>query len=318
MRRITILALATAMALLSVSEVAWGQIVRRYSDGSLGVRAPFVRVYVGPDGETSVRAPFTNIESPGRRYFRDGRPLRGTRGRPTPADPASLDWQTVRRMLRSGVARLDRQLDRLATGQGWKDYLQTSMLGELIADDVNGPPDADSVEVLREALTLYDTTSEKEQFRAIASLRGFQTVHIALSELVVPPVHRQRRMLAHSSKALEHELMRLETGPQWVRYFQLPNEVFAERTARPRSAPLPPSGDSTSEQSLRRLFDAMASFDAVRDDPKYGPIVNLPAFKMTYDRLTTYVAMVSETFSEAQLEDARQIEVVPTPPAEPY
>ncbi len=312
MRQIPILVLAMAMALLSLTEVAWGQIVRRYADGSVRVRAPFVRVYVGPNGETSVRAPFTNVESPGRRH------LRSRRGQPTPADPASLDWQTVRRMLRSGVARLDRQLDRLATGQGWKEYLQTDMLGGLVMDDVNVPPDADSVELLREALTLYDTTSQKEQFRAIASLRGFQTVHIALSELVLPPVHRQRRMLAYSSRALEHDLMRLETGSQWVRYFQLPNEVFAERTARPRSAPLPPTADSTSEQSLRRLFDAMASFDAVRDDSRYGPIINLPAFKMTYDRLTTYVAMVSETFSEAQLEDARQIEVVPTPPAEPF
>src|SRR6476661_121997 len=57
------LGLSTTVGLLATNS-AWGQV---------HVRAPFVRVDVGPGG-VSVRAPFTAVDVPRRRYWQDAGP----------------------------------------------------------------------------------------------------------------------------------------------------------------------------------------------------------------------------------------------------
>ncbi len=326
MRRIPTSALALAVALVSLTDTAWSQIVRTYPDGAVRVRAPFVRVYVGPNGETSVRAPFVAIDTPGREHIRHrpklttdlpGGPSLGRYSRPRPADPASLDWRALRRMLRSGAIRLEEELDRIPTGEGWKGYLRTTMLYEMAADESNRPPDPEAVEALRDALRRYEATSATRQSRQIASLAGFGTVHAALRELVIPPLHRLRRQLAESARDLERALMRLDTGSEWVRYLQLPDEIFfGESSADPRP-PLPPSTDRTRQQGSLRLIEALARFDTVSHDPDFRAIRELPAFKTTHDRLAMYVALLSETPSDPRVDD-HQIEVIPAPQPEPY
>jgi hypothetical protein len=325
MRTNYILGLALAGSALLLTGVARSQMVRTYSDGAVHVRAPFVRVFVGPNGETSVRAPFATIDTPGRRHISYG----GTRAndlygaqsgklqsQPTLADPAALDWQALRRMLRSGATRLEKQLDQTARGKGWKEYLQTDLLCELVAGDVNRPPDSDAIEALRDTLRLYDATSASRRFRMITSLAGFAMVQSALRELVIPPLHRARRQLAHSARDLQRALMRLDTGSQWMHYLQLPNEVFIGALSAAPQTPLPPDTEPTSEHGLRQLDDTLARFETVVHNPAHIAISELTSFKKTHDRLTTYVGLLRKALSEHPSGD-RQIEVLPTPQPKP-
>ena len=325
MRPNPMLGLALAGPLLLLTDVARSQMVRRYSDGAVHVRAPFVRVFVGPNGETSVRAPFVAIDTPGRQQVPHrgthamdfhGRPLGKVQSQRTPSDPALLDWQALRRMLRSGAARLEEQLEQTARGKGWKEYLQTDLLCKLVVDDVNRPPDPEAVEALRDALRLYDATGASKRFRMITSLAGFTTVQSALRELVTPPLHRIRRQLADSARELQRALVRLDTGAQWIHHLQLPNEVFIGASSVAPGAPLSPGTKLTSEQDLGRLVDTLARFDAVIHNPAHRAISELPAFKTTHDRLTMYVDLLRETLFERPLGDSR-IEVLPTPQPEP-
>ena len=331
MRRNHMLGVALAGSVWLLTDVAESQIVRRYPGGAVHVRAPFVRVFVGPLGETSVRAPFVAVDTPGRRYVthhgaRVKDPHRKPPGQlqpqpqaqpqPTPADPAALDWQALRRMLRSGATRLEEQLDRTAPSKGWKEHLQTELLRELVAEDVDRPPDAETIEALRAVLRRYDTTAASEQFHAIASMSGFQMVRSALGELVVRPLHRARRQLADSAGDLQRALVRLDTGSQWIHYLQLPHAVFIGASSAAPPAPLPPGAEPTSEEGLRQLVDALTRFDSVIQNPAHREISELPSFKKTHQRLTTYVALLRGTLAEHPSDD-RQLEVLPTPLPEP-
>jgi len=53
------------LLILSVTDLAKAQIVRRFAGGGIEINAPFVRVNVGPGGATSVRAPFVAVDRPG-------------------------------------------------------------------------------------------------------------------------------------------------------------------------------------------------------------------------------------------------------------
>ena len=67
MRWIPTFALAVVTSFLLPTDVAWSQMVRVYRGGGVSVRAPFVRVQVGPNGQRFIRAPFVAIDTAGRR-----------------------------------------------------------------------------------------------------------------------------------------------------------------------------------------------------------------------------------------------------------
>ena len=119
-----------------------------------------------------------------------------------------------------------------------------------------------------------------------------------------------------AARDLEQELIRLDTGSEWVRYL-LSDEIFIGKSSSHLSTPLPPRTDLTYQQSLERLVDVQARFNAVIQNPAYRAIVRLPSFKTTYDRLTAYVALLSETPSEPPAEN-RPIELLPTPQPESH
>ncbi|NLX94554.1 MAG: hypothetical protein GXY83_00105 [Rhodopirellula sp.] len=201
--------------ILPFAQEVWGQTAPYRFPAMVRVEAPFVRVYVGPHGETSVRAPFVAIDTPGRwarRFPQPGGDLRaapqtGRAPQPQLADPALLGWQALRRMFRSGAFRLDEQLDGMATGGGWQDYLQTKRLRELLPHDIDAPPDAATVEVLRDVLQRFDAAGENPSFRAVTSLSGFGTVHAALRQLTIPPEQRQPRLRADGVEQFEKETL---------------------------------------------------------------------------------------------------------------
>lgn len=308
----------------SQDSVTYGQTVRKDPSGGVRVLAPFVRVDVGPDGATSVRAPFTAVDVPGHRHVANrphpmtGVPHSGPVAhglQPTLADPALADWDTLWRMLDSATIRLDEQLGQIATGSGWREYLQTVRLREMLAQ-ATGPPDPPTADQLRGILARYEQTSEVQKYRSVSSLSGFRMVHSVLTELLAPPLQRDRRRLAESAASLERDLLRLDNGRAWVRHLQLPEEIFVGRSGTQQQVPPPPGTDPSSEPELGHLVDALARFDAISHDPRYRVIAGMSAFQTTHKRLGDYVQLLSAT-QPADSSLPSQGDVLSLPPLEP-
>jgi hypothetical protein len=223
-----------------------------------------------------------------------------------------MGWQGLRRMLRTGLDRLEAELNRFSTGASWKRHLKTTQLRELLPDDLDAPPDAQTASILRDALRNYENTSSSGQFRMISRLSGFVTVHGALKELVIPPLERERRQLAASARELDRQLMQLNAGAQWTSHLRLPNEVFFDDATGDHQT-LDPLSDP--DRIRQELIDALGRFDAVSQNPRYRAIWQLQAFETTHQRLRSYVDLLSQDFGQAPLQGP-QLEFVPTPEPE--
>ena len=198
--------------LFLVPAPAEAQIVRRYAGGGVAVRAPFVRVDVGPNGATSVRAPFVAVDDPGsvhvgwrqRRRLRRhpelaeaeagvapyGQPNQTQAMRPTLAQPrplpaaeelASLDDVTLIQTLRDLSAHLAYSLQRFDKAAGWQRYLA-------LPYDALGSPGVEPVElhldVLEKQLARFDKVATRAELAKIAALPSFAPTHIALGLVV--------------------------------------------------------------------------------------------------------------------------------------
>ena len=205
------MALACAFA-LCVSSSADAQIVRRFAGGGVQIRAPFVRVNVGPGGETYVRAPFTSVATPGRPFLGRRRRLLGqqpngagqrrvaprtlnTSAQPGPqpeiADVDALPYPTAEDMslmgdselvetLRKMMARLHYRLSLLKTGEGWQKYL-------VLSREILGSPGT-GAEILHpgavpKVLPRYRSTQDNPEFVKIATLPSFIAAFDALREV---------------------------------------------------------------------------------------------------------------------------------------
>jgi hypothetical protein len=206
----TLLGVGAAIVMLFPAP-AEAQIVRRYAGGGVAVRAPFVRVDVGPYGETSVRAPFVAVDDPGgvyvgprRRWMRRplyaappegaapyyGQPGAAPLQQPAPAEfrplPTSeelavLDVPTLLQVLRDLSATLQYELQRFDKADGWQRYLALS-------DDALGNPGAEQVairlDVLQKQLARFEKVAAGGQFAKIAALPSFAPTHEALRLVV--------------------------------------------------------------------------------------------------------------------------------------
>ncbi len=183
---------------------AEAQIVRRFPGGGLQVRAPFVRVNVGPYG-TSVRAPLVAVD-PGsvriglRRRFapvpqqvapvvrrpvvavpRSGDlsdrgyvlPDRGYVPFPTAEELAAMDDLTLLTAVNDLGYSLDVRLARLETGAGWQRYLRIPA----------SAPTAHS-EKFVQTLARYDSVADNPEFAKIAGLPSFIATKAALRQVV--------------------------------------------------------------------------------------------------------------------------------------
>ena len=177
--------------LLCPVETGYAQLVRIGRGGGVAVRAPFVRVDVGPYG-TSVRAPFTAVDTP--RYRARGRsswyqygdrgqygPLPGYGSAPSSellADPETditrLDLPALRSSLIAQWNALQLDLRRFSTGAGWQRHL--SLPPELFSGSGDPP-----IDVLQEILGRYARVANSEQYRVIARLASFQATHRLLA-----------------------------------------------------------------------------------------------------------------------------------------
>ena len=94
------------------------------------VKAPFVRVYWGPDGSSYVRAPFVGVYSPG--YWVDRGPM--------PVDCQRMNWAALVGTINESARRLDSELTQMAGGDVWRTRLNLKDLATLAPPDIRQPP----------------------------------------------------------------------------------------------------------------------------------------------------------------------------------
>ena len=298
--------------------------------GGLRVRAPGVGVYVSPGGGVSVRAPWTSVYTPGYRYrawyVRPGLPypppygpryglippvqVRPASPVPTADELAALSWRDLRYVLRVGAARLDEELDRFNTAESWHRYTQVAAIRDLVAEDLDTPPDPQTYAKFIEVVRAYDAAVGNEEFSMITSLVGFRTVHAAVIEFLTAPDERQRRLLAQSASQLQQSLSLLAIGEQWRGYLQLPPEVMRSES----EVPPPPEADST--PVVDELQKILSRFNEISGDPRYRFISGLPAFRVAHNDLSAYVAMVQKPPSDGTAGEAQPLFEELPPPVE--
>jgi hypothetical protein len=237
------------------------------------VRAPFVRVYTGPGG-TQVRAPFVDVQAPGFRRFE--RPAV-----PTAEELSQLDWANLRLAVRELSLYFDSQLSTLATGDGWKVHLKTAEIRALVREG-SGPPTVEVFQKLAPILTAYDAVAINPAYRSIADLDGFRALRDALGEVLAPPSRRAGRQLTYAALELNRSLEQAGAEAAWQTHLALPRGLAPSQDVPP---------PDTAPPSVEDLAKVLARFDAVSRNPDYRRISQLPAFRVTHERLADYVAL---------------------------
>ena len=253
-QKLCLLLCCSALMWWDAPQPAAGQIVRRYPGGGVSVRAPFVRVDVGPYGGTSVRAPFVAVDDPGgvyigprRRLLRRPRfaeappyygqvettqPTLATRPPlPTAEELAALDLVSLVGTLRDLSRALQEALQRFDDPTGWQRYLA-------LPEDALGAPGTDEVaiqlSVLQERLERYDQVATGGKFAKIAEMPSFVATHTAL-ELVVARFAEAGPVLGEP----DADDWRHDPGP-----------ITEEIESEPLPAPLPQTDPRRGERSI--------------------------------------------------------------------
>jgi hypothetical protein len=155
-------------------------------DGGVRVRAPFVRVDVGPYGGVSVRAPFTSVDVPPRGYYYDDYPPPVLLERrivepayPTAASFAAMDDEQLNQALEAVSEDLHRQLARFNTSDSWQRYLRLPRE----AVDVSLPGEK-RLAARATMLERFQYVAADPQYPMIVRLPAFQAMLAVLSEAV--------------------------------------------------------------------------------------------------------------------------------------
>ena len=314
------------------ADSAQAQIVRVSPGGGTIVRAPFVRVQVGPWGGTYVRAPFTSVYAPGfygpPAFFRAPPVFRPPgvvyrapsvnrapgvyRSAPARASQPSqavqvkgvrdMDYRELREALRSGLTKLESQLQQRQDRAAWSRYLQPGAMRDLVAGGANEPADEITAMQLKDMLEEYDGTAADATSQSVASLSGFREVHAALAEFLRSPSERQRNQLVEDAISLSNSLSRFKTGDGWQRYLLLMDSSAAES---PRTAA------EWSDEEIEKLLDR---FESVRGNLEFEVISRLPSFQAMHKRLDSYVRHVqSLNTQQGEAESLPPAEELPSP-----
>ena len=258
------LGMAACLMWLLPTDSASGQLVRVFNGGGVQIRAPFVRVNVGPYGGTNVRAPFVRHYSPGYAPGYYPGPYRGNYpvypsgtpypnnsypnnmvqpGTPAPSYPPST--QPVYPP-RSNVPRNN-------------GVVPTQPPAE---PRPSNPPDVDSsrgaIPGSKDLRSVLETNVDSE------------------------PLEQQRLQLAQSAKALDGSFAKFANAKSWQEYLQLPAAVFQDSR----------SGDvsqSLTDTDFERLRKVLQRYDSTVGDATFQKVTGLPHFQTTYRHLKTFV-----------------------------
>ncbi|NQV27767.1 MAG: hypothetical protein HQ518_25745 [Rhodopirellula sp.] len=217
---------------------------------------------------------------------------------PTDDELAGMPGVELRGLLLFAIDRLDQQLDGLSTGSGWKSFLKTDELRRTVPPPMLAPPPPEPGESspvdaeplipaavrrqLADILQTYERVQQNPDYRQISQIWGFQTTHVVLRELLIPPVQRLRRQLAISAELLEQELQQFETNAQWAKHLRLAD---AKRIAEIRTEDISPA-------DLKQLDGIVSILDSVATKPSYRMISDLLGFHLTQYASRSYLAQL--------------------------
>ena len=165
-------------------------------NGGVRVRAPFVRVDVGPYGGVSVRAPFADVDVPPPAYYEPYPVIIDDRSSfmrprsyrmvepsfPTAGQFAAMSNAQLTQQLLSISEQLERRLSRFDTGDTWQSYFRfpKEALGSLTPPDVRR-------EALVKSLDRFHKVAADPQYSMIARLPAFVAMEAALAETLSRP-----------------------------------------------------------------------------------------------------------------------------------
>jgi hypothetical protein len=238
------------------------------------VRAPFVRVYWGPDGSSYVRAPFVSTYSPG--YWPQGY---WPQGGPLPADCQRMNWAALVRTINESARQLDADLTQLPAGDPWRTQLNTKELATLAPADPQQPPPEELRLRMLQMLPAFDNMAAMPSADWVGGRVSFQMLQAALREYTIPAEQRLRRQLIDSARDLQNSLTRFATGATWQSYLALPPEFTAAATAGN------PRRNQTTPNDLAEL---VGRFEMVSHNDAYRMIAALPAFHWAQESLVGY------------------------------
>lgn len=174
-------------SLLLMQPFATAQRVR-VDGGGVRVRAPFVRVDVGPYGGVSVRAPFAAVDVPPTDYFYSGPdyqpPVIYEHRTVLPALPdaielAEMSDAELRRATIMISERLHNDLRRFDTGATWQRYfrLHDAVINRSTPTDIR-------IEATIKLLERFYKIADDSQYSMISRLPSFVAMQEALNETV--------------------------------------------------------------------------------------------------------------------------------------
>ena len=217
---------ATAGATLSFTGgTCRAQWVEISTDGTVYVRAPFVRVYVDPYGGTSVRAPFTAVDVPGRGYPY-AQPPEVIEHRllqpplPSAQEPAVMDDEALWQFLSSTANRLHERLGRFNTGASWQKYLR--LTDEVLMGSSLNPHERRVA--LTELLSRFHYVATEPRYERIANLPAFIAMRAALTEVVSrleaspaggEPHDEELPMPVHERSNRSRSFLKPASGPEY-------------------------------------------------------------------------------------------------------
>ncbi|MFV2069125.1 MAG: hypothetical protein ACC645_19330 [Pirellulales bacterium] len=289
--------------LLIFVETSEAQLVR-VGPGGVRVRAPFVRVEVGPYGRTYVRAPFTSVYSPGYRgvvryHEYPVGPFAGHGAQPAgEANVVQMNWRELRQHVLVAASRFESELARLEGGADWRTTLRPGTIRDLLAKDSDQPPDQATTEQLLAILKSYDRVAGSDDLQPITRLSGFRAVRQALGELTLPPRQRQRRNLAKQWMALRRDLGRFQSGASWQGHLELPPEVMA---GSENSDALDIARNNVEEPDVQQLEKVLSRYQQVDSTDEYRAIARLASFQATRQLLASYMDLLIQTDSGLDL-----------------
>jgi len=165
----------------------------RVGGGGVRVRAPFVRVDVGPYGGVSVRAPFAGIDVPPDDYYGPtygptyGQPRMMEQRAPAPArtyataaDFAAMDADQLNQALRGISQSLHERLRRFDTADTWQRYLR---FPDAATDTTL--PIGERTESLTKLLDRFHKVADDPQYSMIARLPEFVAMNAGINEALL-------------------------------------------------------------------------------------------------------------------------------------
>ena len=161
------------------------------------VKAPFVRVYRGPNG-TVVDAPFTHVERGAPAYgprYAPSRYPNGVNGEyrvdqygveqyiPAPGIDLTIA-ERHRRRLAIVARRLDHDLTRFSTGAQWQDFFRLPPEVRVIQRGADRPAVQPDVVLLQIVLSNFEAVAQDEHYRKISRMGSFRATHHHLKAYV--------------------------------------------------------------------------------------------------------------------------------------